>query len=388
MSFTVEGDLCAAERTFREMTWATPLHTRAEVDKAGDVLKAWNTPSDHDMLVDEWLEWLDALEVINNWRSSHSYPLNTFQINLRHAARNVEDAPLIAQRIKRLSSVSHKLDRFKRMRLSQMQDIGGCRAVVQTVAGVRQLETYYTKESRIKHKPKTHDDYITTPQKSGYRGVHLIYRYFSDNPTTAIYNDMQIEMQLRSQFQHAWATTVETVGTFVRQALKSSLGPDDWLRFFALMGTAIAIREKTPPVPNTPTKKGELLSELNHYAAQLNVENRLSGYTNALRRMMRPTAEKAHYYLLKLDTNNNQLTVDGYKATQFETASKDYLDAEKVAKGKSGIDAVLVSVDSLAQLERAYPNYFADTRVFLQLMNQALSGRRKRIVTRQLGLSV
>jgi hypothetical protein len=41
-----------------------------------------------------------------------------------------------------------------------------------------------------------------------------------------IYNDLKIEMQLRSQYQHAWATAVETVGTFIGQALKSSIGPE------------------------------------------------------------------------------------------------------------------------------------------------------------------
>ena len=43
---------------------------------------------------------------------------------------------------------------------------------------------------------------------SGYRGVHLIYRYNSDRKTE--YNTLLIEMQLRSQLQHAWATAVET----------------------------------------------------------------------------------------------------------------------------------------------------------------------------------
>jgi hypothetical protein len=44
-----------------------------------------------------------------------------------------------------------------------------------------------------------------------------------------------------------------------------------------------------------------------------------------------------------------------------------------------GLDVVLVSVDSLSSLERAYPNYFADTRVFVELMSQALAGRESAI---------
>jgi hypothetical protein len=47
----------------------------------------------------------------------------------------------------------------------------------------------------------------------------------------------------------------------MRQSLKSSQ-EETWLRFFALMGTYIAHREKTTPVPNTPTNLTELRAEL------------------------------------------------------------------------------------------------------------------------------
>ncbi len=60
-------------------------------------------------------------------------------------------------------------------------------------------------------------------------GCYLIYRYFSDRQTK--YNTLKVELQLRSQLQHAWAAAVETVGAFVQQALKSSLGEEEWLRF-------------------------------------------------------------------------------------------------------------------------------------------------------------
>jgi hypothetical protein len=40
------------------------------------------------------------------------------------------------------------------------------------------------------------------------------------------------EIQLRSRLQHAWATTVETVDTFTRQAIKTGGGKAEWRRFF------------------------------------------------------------------------------------------------------------------------------------------------------------
>lgn len=51
-------------------------------------------------------------------------------------------------------------------------------------------------------------------------------------------------------------------------------------------------------------------------------------------------------------------------------ASADYLDVEKKIAG-STTDAVLVSVDSMASLRRAYPNYFLDTQRFVEAVIQA-----------------
>jgi hypothetical protein len=248
------------------MAWALPRYSREEVNRAGKVLvsEIYSDPHDGDFVTDA--EWAHSLEVINNWRSCHGYPLNTFQANLRKAARGIDSRALIAQRTKRLSSIANKLSRFPTMKLSQMQDIGGCRAVVKSVAAVRKLADFYQHTSRIKHKLATLDDYIAKPQNSGYRGIHLVYRYYSDKRgSTRNYNDLKIEMQLRSQNQHAWATAVETVGTFIHQALKSSVGEADWLRFFALMGSALALRERTTLVPGTPTKRPELMEELHDY---------------------------------------------------------------------------------------------------------------------------
>jgi ppGpp synthetase/RelA/SpoT-type nucleotidyltranferase len=118
-----------------------PQYTRTEVDRAGAVLAA----EDHD-----FGEYDHALEVINNWRSSHSFPLNTFQIWPTRRSRAINPDSLVAQRIKRLSSIRAKISRFPSIRLSQMQDIGGCRAVVQSVEEVdelvKRLEESYLRE--------------------------------------------------------------------------------------------------------------------------------------------------------------------------------------------------------------------------------------------------
>lgn len=83
--------------------------------------------------------------------------------------------------------------------------------------------------------------------------------------------------------------------------------------------------------------------------------------------------------------NEEKITIEGFKGGEYERASEAYLAIEKQAR-ENKTDAVLVSVSSLAALRRAYPNYFADTRVFVALMNQAISGRLRKIFTGQLAL--
>lgn len=349
-----------------EMAWATPKYTRSQVDAAGSALAALaagkTQPSGEDIV--------RIFDVIDNWRSSHNFPLNTFQIGLRRAARRVDRNSLTAQRIKRLSSILHKLRRFPSIRLSQMQDIGGCRAIVSSVGKVEEVVKRY-KESDIKHRLDHIDDYIFKPKPSGYRGVHLIYRYYSDRKET--YNGLKVEIQLRSQLQHAWATAVETVGTFIRQALKSSQGQEEWLRFFALMGTAIALREHTPLVPETPTDKKELKEELRGYSHRLDVEGHLHTFGTALQTLEAPSGfdPHAHYFLLRLDAAAKSVSVTGYRSNELEKASQDYLAIERAIVEQPNVDAVLVSVESVTALRRAYPNYFLDTHAFIEAVKQA-----------------
>jgi hypothetical protein len=361
-----------------QMEWARPNFNRERINRAGralvDAMYAdtyeWNDP--------QWYDYSICLDVINNWRASHAYPLLIMRMTLGNYAKKVDSNPLVAQRIKRLVSIAAKLDREGRMKLSQMQDIGGCRAVVGSVSALFNLHRLY-KESSIKHELASFDDYVNKPRSSGYRGLHLVYRYKSDKPAKMMYNDLKIEMQLRSQYQHAWATAVETVGTFIGQALKSSIGPERWLRFFQLMGTAIAIREDTPAVPGTPPDTPTLIDELQKQANDLNVAQTLMTFSNTMRILSRPTESGAYYYLLRLNAKTGDLNIIAFRKNESEAASAAYLDAEKEVKVTSGLDAVLVSVDSLSSLEKAYPNYFADTRIFVELMSQALSGHESTI---------
>jgi len=254
-----------------------------------------------------------------------------------------------------------------------MQDIGGCRAVVKNLMALNQLVSLY-RRSRVKHKLDYKNDYIEKPKSSGYRGVHLIYRYHSEKYKN--HCGLRIEIQLRSPLQHAWATAVETVGIFTGQALKSNLGSEDWKRCFALMGTAIAMREKATLVPNTPTTRKDLVSELRACVTKLDAQTKLKNYSSVLQLPRHVGLKEAAYYLLELNPTAKTIGVTSYKQKDLKQASEDYLNVERTlgARPESmGAQAVLVSVGSLASLKRAYPNYFLDMRVFIDEVARALT---------------
>jgi len=349
------------------MDWIKPEFSKGAVNRAGRLLA---TPSNEIL---EWDTYSTALEIVNNWRASHNYPLNTFKVTLRQKAFAVDSHAIVAQRIKRMSSITLKLTRFPTMQLAQMQDLGGCRAILGSLSQVRMLQKRY-KESDLKHGLDDVDDYISSPKDSGYRGIHLIWKYYSDSNSGArFYNGLFLEMQLRSGLQHAWATAVETVGTLLRQSLKSSQGEEKWLRFFALMGSAIARREKQDAlVPNTPKTKTALVAELKKLIKDLSVFQTLSAYANAVNYAVQRAHKSDHYFLLNLEPSEGRMSVTAYKRNELERATSEYLEVEKKISKEAGAEAVLVSVDSLAVLRRAYPNYFLDTALFLEEVKEAI----------------
>lgn len=340
------------------MSWPTPKFSRSQVNRAGQLLISPLTTTD------ALSDWLWAYDVLSNWRACHGYPINTFQSTLRQKLRRIDSNALVAQRLKRLPSISNKLERYPSMSLARMQDIGGLRAVVGTMKQLKALHLDY-KNSQFTHALISEYDYIQNPKESGYRGIHLIYKYKNRlNPT---YDGLQIELQLRTKLQHAWATAVETVGTFLQHSLKSSQGPEEWLKFFSLTGSAFAYLEESPLVPGYLGLNRETTFKRTTAAAKrLAIKNILEGYSSALQAIPSGTIRGA-YYLIELVLKNEQkVLITPFSKDQLEKANTAYADAEKRIAQNDGSQVVLVSAGSVDSLRRAYPNYFLDTHDFLR----------------------
>ncbi len=119
------------------------------------------------------------------------------------------------------------------MQLGNMQDIGGCRAVVADMEELRRVEKRL-KKNRPPRDERDVSDYVASPRSSGYRAIHVIVRY----------DDRCIEVQLRTVAMHSWAIAVERLGGRLQEDLKSGHGPAEVLEFLGTVSEAMAIEER------------------------------------------------------------------------------------------------------------------------------------------------
>jgi len=347
------------------VAWPTPQFSKTQVNKAGQILvdlRKYDLSDRGDLRT-----VASAFEVVSNWRSCHGYPINTFQATLRNKLRPIAPKAIVAQRLKRITSIIGKLRRFPNMKLSTMQDIGGLRAVVSPVVKVRSIEKAY-RQSRFQHHLVKVNDYIASPKDSGYRSVHLVYRY--KNARRPEYDGLLVELQIRTQVQHAFATAVETAETFVKSALKSSEGPSEWLDFFSLAGSAFAHLEKTSPLDRFRNLcEKSTYKAVTQQAGELGVKEKLFAFTIATE-SVKSDRRQGTYHLIVLDYGAKKVMVQTYPRDEIEKANRDYTQVEKQIEKGGQLQAVLVSAGSLKKLRRAYPNYFLDTQEFLKQLNR------------------
>jgi hypothetical protein len=171
--------------------------------------------------------------VIDWWRGEHARPLSRVAANLRHYAGR-HGKPLVAQRLKKLLTISNKLHREPKMKLSRMADIGGVRAVLPDQEAAYEVARRLRRNWTI----TKFRDYVTNPKGDGYRALHLINRH----------RGLLIEVQLRTPFQDSWANAVETAARQLAPDLKFGGGPVELREFYITLSDVFASRDQGDPL--------------------------------------------------------------------------------------------------------------------------------------------
>lgn len=340
------------------MRFSRGSYSKREIVQAGKLLRE-TLPEASD-------EVLQAFRVAHDWRAAHAYPMHRIRHELRGKIRRDGGAGLTAGRVKRMASIRRKLSTSP-VSLYQMQDLAGIRAILPNTLAVQRVREMFDPD-QTNHIIQRENDYILSPRDSGYRSLHLVLK-FKDSSGDPAFDRQTVELQLRTQRQHAWATAVEAIGLVRNEHLKGGEGSLSWQRFFALMAGEIASYEGCALPRDVPADQDVRRAEIREIDTVINAVYELDGLNEGIA-AAEHVRTSSDYFLLRFDRATRTVSVVPYVSSSVGAQAYNAVDGF----GASGTD-VLIEVDKVSDLKAAYPNYFLDVRQFLSFARAAVEDR-------------
>lgn len=319
------------------------------VDRAGRALS-----KDDETDVDKYIQYVEAFD---EYRKEHLAPLSETTIELQSWMNSFGKKYFIAQRLKRKPQILRKLQRFS-ARLSQLQDIGGARIIVDNNNDVDQLVSYLeekiSKQDNIRLLRMT--DYRGDGREdSGYRAFHIMMER----------DGMKLELQLRSKIQHYWAETIERTSVVYGHHLKELEGDQTVINYFKCLSDLFyEIEAGRKPNPALKTKVEKLRIESENIIQDSDVKNVFKSYVNE--GMVKDLEEKEKR--LGNPGLNNWIFVFNWRVGAFVTwdlvtndpngAIKKYVEYENNYTSDQGYEVVLVGSSEVSTVRRTHSHYF------------------------------
>ncbi len=331
-------------------------YTRSHLNKIGTYLYAEGVDA---------FKRSEAIRVVSDWRMTHLLPLREFveTVTEYFNSHSIYYA-FYSQRVKRMTSIIEKLrlNASAGMCLGGLQDIGGARFVFDTLDELKAcqdtLRTFVPEHFTLE---KT-KDYIVEPKDSGYRSIHYVYKYHSDD---ADYDGLRIELQIRTRLEHSWAMAVETASLISRTSLKANIEDNSvWRDFFRLVSAIFAQKENSP----VNLRYAEYTHEryCNDYIDFLD-KHKLLDQLQALRVTVNDeglfAGGNTGYCLLLINFRDRIVTPRQYSLEQEDDASAMFTQTEQSLNADEAV--ILVSIEKMQELREAYPSYFLDTNEFI-----------------------
>ena len=258
-----------------------------------------------------------------------------------------------------------------------MDDVAGCRLIFEDYDHLIAFREEFFR-ARFEHKRKNDVDkynYIMRPKPDGYRGIHDIYEYNVLSETGKAYNGLLVELQYRTVYQHAWATTVEIIGMLTENQPKFHAGDERHIEFFRLASEIIArtFEDQTSCYPALDDK--DLVRRFRAIDREIHVLRILEGLNLSTTKL---GARKNVILSLSFDGK-----LDLFTYAKGADALRRYFALEKL---QPGADIVLVKGDTGADIRQSYKNYFSDPDDFLSYIEKGcarLSPPRKKKLFRR-----
>jgi len=307
--------------------------SKADIDRLGNQIRA-----EGDSISD------NTLNSLQEYRTSHKDILSLAFSMLCKNTRKVHPSAIVTYRIKRFESIIGKLIRYPEMRFSRMWDIGGCRCILRNDNDVYRLKDIIANEPDFEITKEY--DYIKEPQKDGYKSLHLFIKHKS--------YDKVIEVQIRNQTDHNWATLVEITDVLYDSKLKELGNNKDLLRFHYLLSkiSELTIEEKK--------EISIIIKKYNYFDKLSEVFSR--NYIKVRRQWFEIESKSNHKFFL-IETSKDNVP----KIVSFKTINEAEDQYFSVYKSRHNANIVLTHLQNpnYNQISIAYSNYILTFHSFL-----------------------
>ena len=322
--------------------------TKSKIDRAGSTLAKESFRDAKEML--------EAEDIFDEYRKSHLEPLSETTLELQRWLNEYDHEYYIAQRLKRKPQIIRKLNRLS-VRLTQLQDIGGCRVIVEKNDLINKIFAFL--QSKINN---THDlklvrttDYRERGRDiTGYRSMHLLLER----------SGKKLELQLRSRVQHYWAESIERTSVIYGKHLKESEGDSKVISYFQkLSDTFFEIESGRTPSMRSRLELDLAKNDAENIIRKESSSQAIDSYVNediilALTEKEKHSPSPINNWIIVFDWNSGKFVSWDIVGRTPDEAIKAYVNYEKQFPASDNYEVVLIGSSNVATVRRTHSHYF------------------------------
>lgn len=322
--------------------------SKARVDKAG---RALAKPP-----LNLTYEFLELEEVFDEYRTLHLRPLTLLTSTIQNWLTNHGGTYYIAQRLKRKPQIARKLSRLS-VRLTQLQDIGGLRIIVQDDKAVDDLSRFLERhlENSGQFKVERTTDYREKGRdRTGYRAMHKI---ITDS-------NVHLELQIRSRIQHYWAENIEKTSILYGMHLKEEQGAPAVLEYFRRLSDVFYEVEKGRPVGSDEKillEQARLMAEkiINDAMGDRRIDSFVDeDVIKTLSSKQEANPGSLNNWILVFNWNSATFVSWDTVDRDPELAVKKYAEYERLYTTDAGYEVVLIGSSDIKTVQETHSHYF------------------------------
>ena len=345
--------------------------TKTKIDRAGIALAKGEFRSEEELL--------ELEGVFDEYRKSHLQPLSETTIALQNWLNTYGGSYYIAQRLKRKPQIVRKLNRLS-VRLTQLQDIGGCRIIVEKNQDVERLRKFVeekiSKQSNFKltrttdYREKGRDD-------TGYRSLHLMLEK----------NGIKLELQIRSRIQHYWAESIERTSVIYGYHLKEKEGDQAVIGYFKKLSDIFyEIEAGREPHAQEKLELDQLRVKSETIIESSDKNKIFDSYVNE--DIIKTLSEKEsrnknglNNWIIVFDWNSGAFVSWDIINRNPDDAISAYVEYEKMFPASAGYEVVMIGSSDVATVRQTHSHYFGIEGYdnILESLDQSIVGFSKRM---------